>query len=239
MNDLKKFKQFNLNNVGKEKGKKKLKHYLTQIDVLVSNGNEKNAFITGFLVDYDLNYENINELDKIYLKNVVRYRDIKDSDGERKLETVGSKTKVSISGDVFILDANKIINMNIIYVPKLVSFSKKPEMKILSNIYFFGSILNIVVFFLFVYSLFNNNFSLNLEIFDHSLNWFQKLFLAFTLIQFNSIWMPSIHGEHKNKYKYVRKDIFETFKALLFFSLITLLFIFYNDLWILIKSFFI
>lgn len=234
LNDLKKFKQFNTTIAKDEKLNNNFKHHFTQIDVLLKD--DKTLF-TGSLVDYDLNYENINELDKIYLKNVFRYRDSKDGDKDRGLEITGSRTKIPVKGDVFILDAKNILNMNILYVPKLIEEKTIPKSSLKSKVFLFGSIVNISFLLFFIYSWFKPEDFDSFFRFNHQLNWFNRLLITFTIIQLVYLFLPSyIKDENNKEYKYDGENFKEAFLAFIFLLLLTALSIYYENFWLLIKS---
>ena len=173
-----------------EKEQKSLPPYA---DILVENGGEQ-VLYTGFIVDYDLNYENLNELDKIYLKGASRYRDFRSGDIESGLEVRGSKTKVSIKGDVFILKADKVLNINLTFIPinKVESEPSVLWSRIKRVIYFLGLYFNlsVLIYFVFINTPWLSKVFPSLNGFVGNANFFSRLLLAFTIIQILTILMP-------------------------------------------------
>lgn len=122
--EIRSFKKFNkLHTIGTAlalniKKDNKYKYYPPYADILV-NQNGKTELYTGYVVDYDLSYENISHLDKIYLIGAHRYRPLKSVEYDNNLKIFGNKVKKAIEGDIFILKAEQILNMNLTFIPHL------------------------------------------------------------------------------------------------------------------------
>lgn len=194
--DFRKFKHLKLKigekpEINKENDPKSLPPYG---DILVENGGEQ-VLYTGFIVDYDLNYDNLNELDKIYLKGASRYRDFRPEDVENCLETNGIKTKVPIKGDVFILKADKVLNINLTFIPINQFEQEKNQLwtKVISRIYNIGIIINlfILLYFVFINSSLINRVCPPLNDFVGNANIISRLLLGFTIIQIMTILLPN------------------------------------------------
>ena len=81
---------------------KKGKWVSTRADVLADfEKDEKNILYTGIISQYDLSHKS-DKLERIYLTQAMRY-------------SVNEKAFKDIPGDVFILDCNRILNMNLSY----------------------------------------------------------------------------------------------------------------------------
>lgn len=93
------------------------KYYPPKADILLKGANGESALYSGFIIDYELDSNNIQNLDKLYLAGATRYRDKRDKDEAEGFTVVGSRTEVPINGDVFVLDAANIININLTFIP--------------------------------------------------------------------------------------------------------------------------
>lgn len=114
---------------------------MTYADILVSVSDEssRKELYTGYVVDYDLKSDDITQLDKIYLIDTHRYKkkskavdddgvEIKDKqEVNANRKPTSSMNRIRIPGDVFILDANRIKNLNLTYIP---SVKKKQDKKL-------------------------------------------------------------------------------------------------------------
>lgn len=193
--DFRKFKHLKrimgaISEINKENDPKSLPPYG---DILVENGGEQ-VLYTGFIVDYDLNYENLNELDKIYLKGASRYRDIRPEDVKNGLVTNGSKIKVPIKGDVFILKADKVLNINLTFIP-INNVEHEQSLlwsKIKRGIYYFGIYNNLVILIciVFINSSWLSLISPTFSVIVGNANFLSRLLLGFTIIQILTILMP-------------------------------------------------
>lgn len=110
---------------------------LTFADVLVANSEGNRELYTGYVVDYDLNHEDISKLDKIYLLDAYRYKKPNgsayttsdvfsniDSTNQHyefiKIDThtnISSRKRIGIPGDMLIVSGQNILNINLTYVP--------------------------------------------------------------------------------------------------------------------------
>lgn len=164
------------------------------------------------MVDYDLNSEDITKLDKIYLIDTYRYKkreylnfDYKKNElGLKELRTdnstnsLNSRLQIQIPGDVFILDAQNIININLTFIPSTQkqeekNSKKQKKYKILQKGIFTTIFLIILVHF------FYKSFWLNDTIFELYIlktSFWGKLFFILTFIQLLSLINPV---ENKDK----------------------------------------
>jgi hypothetical protein len=102
---------------------------MTYADILVSvsEQNDKKELYTGYVVDYDLKSDDITQLDKVYLIDTYRYKkkeEVFDENGvkieDKKDENpTQSRNRLKLPGDIFILKAKNIVNLNLTYVPSL------------------------------------------------------------------------------------------------------------------------
>ena len=105
---------------------------MTYADILVSvsEQNDRKELYTGYVVDYDLKSDDISQLDKIYLIDTHRYKkkeNVKDDKDEIKDENPTlSRNRLKVPGDIFVLNAKNIVNLNLTYIP---SIKKKIEKK--------------------------------------------------------------------------------------------------------------
>lgn len=110
--------------------------FITYADILVSvsEQNDRKELYTGYVVDYDLKSDDITQLDKIYLIDTHRYKkkekilddsglEIKDKKSKEKKPTK-SRNRLRVPGDIFVLNAKNIVNLNLTYIP---SIHKKVE----------------------------------------------------------------------------------------------------------------
>ncbi len=104
---------------------------MTYADILVSvsEQNDRKELYTGYVVDYDLKSDDISQLDKIYLIDTHRYKKkekVIDNNGEEIIDEnpTLSRNRLRVPGDIFVLNANKIVNLNLTYIP---SIKKKIE----------------------------------------------------------------------------------------------------------------
>lgn len=92
---------------------------LTLVDVAIEApaGFE---FYSGFLVDYALKDSDPTELDKLYLKGASRYIMVdKDSTNMTDFSNIHLRgKKVAIPGHVFVLETDKLLNLNVTYITK-------------------------------------------------------------------------------------------------------------------------
>ncbi len=132
--NMKKFEE--AHNVSFKKNKGAIQDTLmTYADVLVSvsEQNDKKELYTGYVVDYDLQSNDITQLDKIYLIDTHRYKK-KESDPEnnikaKNIKPTQSRNRLRVPGDIFILNAKNIINLNLTYIPSLEKKIKKEAKK--------------------------------------------------------------------------------------------------------------
>jgi hypothetical protein len=183
-------------------------------DVLIKGDSAIPQLYSGFIIDYDLNSDNINDLDKLYLFKAYRYREKRRGDIKKGYQILGSRTKIPITGDVFILKAKDIISLNLTFIPLYSKESKKKDNKnIFKNIYFSGMLINFIVL---IYLLLINT-SLVKDILPRvtelitDYNWFHRLSIAIIITSLISIFLPEEiikdNKEEETKHQYSKPDV--------------------------------
>lgn len=114
----------------------------TYADLLIANLEGNRELYTGFVVDYDLNQEDISQLDKIYLLDAYRYKkpnrsgyndssifqSISSTNNSYEFskfddeDNYSSRKRINIPGDLLVVSGKNILNINLTYIP-----SKKIE----------------------------------------------------------------------------------------------------------------
>lgn len=201
-----KFKKFNERITSNIKKRNEFKYYPPTVDVLIDNNDSKTLY-TGFLVDYDLDPKNIHSLDKIYLKHAHRYRPKTDEDSPRIIK--GSVAKVPIKGDVFVLNTENLVNINVTFIPtpKHVKDKKTKKKNTFYKLFYnFGLVLNLYVLLdiLFFDMYILKHITPN-DITQLILNqtWYVRIFISSTLNLCVSIFLPNLN-EEKKVYSYHR-----------------------------------
>lgn len=231
--NFKKFKKIGLI-IGEIKGEyNKYKHYPPYVDVLIDNNSNESSLYSGYLIDYDLDSNNINNLDKIYLIGAHRFREKKDSDSKKIVH--GSKAKISIKGDIFILNAKNIQNMNITFIPKSLekknnlTKDKKTFKEYIYNILLLLKFLTIAYIYLINLNILETLIpQLTLYLSDSS--FFQKTLTILIITQFLSLFSPekiksNNEDEGKFYFSYNWSEFIGKFLMLVIFSLIYYFFI--------------
>ncbi len=110
---------------------------MTFADIMVNNQQGVRELYTGYVVDYDLKQNDISKLDKIYLLDAYRYKRgsnpsnyyssnnyfISQSNDYNILNLnksevqSGTRERVSIPGDMLILEGEHVVNINLTYIP--------------------------------------------------------------------------------------------------------------------------
>ena len=110
---------------------------MTYADVLVSvsEQSDRKELYTGYVVDYDLKSDDTTQLDRVYLIDTHRYKKkekVFDKDGnevkdKKDRNPTQSRNRLRVPGDIFILSADKIVNLNLTYVPSLTKKIEKEK----------------------------------------------------------------------------------------------------------------
>jgi hypothetical protein len=216
----------------------------TYADILVNIKDDIRELYTGFVVDYDLNSEDITKLDRIYLIDTYRYKRINPSDEYKRYEIgfnkqylnegltqqdIPTRGQKNIPGDVFILDATNIVNLNLTFVPNILKIEEnelREEAKKGKKQSSYHKISNGLIFLLLFALIFNftNFFSLiDSDYYDFYLNnfgFFRKLLMSFLIIQFISIFSPLKNEEELYEYNF--KSILQKIVGLVIMFLINI-----------------
>ena len=140
-----KFKKFSERFNVNIKSRNEFKYYPPIVDILI-DGSDGRKLYSGYLVDYDLDPKDIHSLDKVYLKHAFRYRPKTDEDSSAIVK--GNTAKVPIKGDVFVLNTDNLVNINVTFIPtpkKVTEKKKQRTRKIYKLFYSFGVLFNIYV----------------------------------------------------------------------------------------------
>ena len=163
--NMKKFEDAHKDAFKRNKGKDQ-DTLMTYADILVSvsDQNDRKELYTGYVVDYDLKSDDISKLDKVYLIDTHRYKkknlDITATEEKSKDSTkkpTQSRNRIKVPGDVFVLNADNIVNLNLTYIPsikKRIDKKKKEEKtqttyKYIQNIYLIIIALVILLHFFY------------------------------------------------------------------------------------------
>ncbi len=182
----------------------------TYADILVSINEDKRELYTGYVVDYDLKSDDISQLDKIYLIDTYRYKkkealtEDKSKDlvlDEEKIEHETKKDDSSrgqkqIPGDVFILKADNIININLTFIPS----KKKEEEKKEKEQVFFGKIRMtyfVIIVLIILLHIFYKTIGLNDTFFESYINSTNIFTRILTILFINQILSFAIPYENK------------------------------------------
>jgi hypothetical protein len=208
---------------------------MTYADILVSvsEQNDRKELYTGYVADYDLKSDDITQLDKVYLIDTHRYKkkdkvldengnEIKNVEIDNEGNPTKSRNRVKVPGDIFILKASNIVNMNLTYIP---SKSKKAENEAKKQ----KQLRKIQVFYLIVvFTIILVHFFYKALVLDQTflLNYFTKTgfwikFLTIlTINQFLSLLTPFENKEKKLSYEF-NKVFLARVIMFLIFGLIT------------------
>jgi hypothetical protein len=199
----------------KPNSENQFKYFPVRVDVLVKEDSEVKLY-TGYVIDYDLDYENINDLDKLYLYRTHRYREIRDEDKNNKqIKIIGNKAKIPIKGDVFLLDAKNILNLNLTFVPHSLVRNKKEVFKrqLKKTWLIIGGLINLIfiIYILVINTTFFTDLTVFSNFFTHRLSWFERLLAALIITQVFSMLLPAQKKNNKGEilsYEYSWKSVF-------------------------------
>lgn len=193
---FRKFKHAAYLSINHPKESNKYKYFPPRVDILVQ-GEGTPILYTGLVIDYDLDSENINNIERLYLLGAHKYPITNQGDNlETDHENLETNQKTPINGDVFIIKGDKIINMNLTFIPSPErdndheSTSRKSFKFV---VYHIGFYLNILIF---IYLTFINTPFINavLPTLTEALknhNWFERLFLSIIINFIISLLMPN------------------------------------------------
>lgn len=220
--NMKKFEEAHKVSFKKNKGKNQ-DILMTYADILVSvsDQNDRKELYTGYVVDYDLSSDDISQLDKVYLIDTYRYKkkeklfnesgiELKDqAEKQIKENPTKSRNRLRVPGDIFVLNAKNIVNLNLTYIPSLhKEMDKKVEekrkdvkrqsrYKTIQNIYFF------IILALIMAHFFYRPLSLDKTIFGDYLlktGFWGKLLIILFINHLLSFAIPTLDDEKKLNY---------------------------------------
>lgn len=157
---------------------KKQHSRVTYADVLCEE-NGKSKLYTGYVVDYELDQENMHQLDRIYLLDAHRFD--KNPSPSR---IQGSFIRKDIHGHLFVIDYKNVINLNLTYVPsKRRKKDHDRQMSILTSraSLYFGTLLGVILVSL-----------LWLGVLPIDTNWVENIFLSLTILGSSNVAVISV-----------------------------------------------
>ncbi len=188
---------------------------MTYADILVSvsEQNDRKELYTGYVADYDLKSDDITQLDKVYLIDTHRYKkkdkildengnEIKKAEIDEESNPTKSRNRIKVPGDIFILKASNIVNMNLTYIPskskKAHNEAKKQKQLKRIQILYFALVFAIILSHFFYKALgldhtFLSNYFLET-------GFWVKFLSILTINQFLSLFTPFENKEKKLKY---------------------------------------
>ncbi|WP_282136031.1 hypothetical protein [Seonamhaeicola maritimus] len=191
---------------------------MTYADILVSvsEQNDRKELYTGYVVDYDLKSDDITQLDKVYLIDTHRYKkkekvfdengvEIEDKKDDNPTQ---SRNRLRVPGDVFILSAKNIVNLNLTYVPsikkRIANEKKKKEKKEkwytrIQRLYLLLIVLIILAHFFYKIIDLDQTFLSDYLI---KTGFWGKLLVILFLNQFLSFFSPSLNKDKKLSYDF-------------------------------------
>lgn len=214
--NMKKFQEAHLVSFKNNKGEEQ-DTLMTYADILVSvsDQNDRKELYTGYVVDYDLKSDDISQLDKIYLIDTHRYKKkdkVFDENGKeikpkKDKNPTQSRNRLKVPGDIFVLNAKNIVNLNLTYIPsvkKKIEKKKKEArtQKVYSKIQI-GYL--IIILFIVLAHFFYEILQLDktfLSDYLNKTNFWGKLLVILFLNQFLSFFAPSQNKEKKLSYDF-------------------------------------
>lgn len=197
INSFKKFKNVKSSFIIELEKENRYKYYPPQVEIITQNAGEEQRYV-GFLVDYDLSYENINDLDKVYLR-----RAAKITTGSNKKDE-----KEYLSGDVFVLKAHNILSLTLTFIPSPQNKQKEKRFNQQKKsipywIYNIGVTINVIIFLFIIFANlgFVNKVVPCLFQLLEDYSWFQRLLISVPINLFISLLLPVAVVEEENKPK--------------------------------------
>jgi hypothetical protein len=182
--------------------------HLTFLDILVKSESNIDKY-RGFIVDYELKNDKIQELDKIYLMKAEKY----------VIEDNNEKKWVKIPGDIFILPYQEVLNLNITYYSKEEINSKKKEIR--ESLISLLSLLFLIVFLFFTFKILFYDF----KIFSFKIKVIEKFGLWTKILFFLTSWsLITIPYDLENKKK--KKQLKSTIYITIILTIISTIIIF-------------
>ncbi|OCB77337.1 hypothetical protein [Flavobacterium crassostreae] len=187
---------------------------MTYADILVSvsEQNDRKELYTGYVVDYDLKSDDITQLDKIYLIDTHRYKKkekniYKKGVESKEVEPKQSRNRLKVPGDIFVLNAKNIVNLNLTYIPsvkKKIEKEKKEAKKqrVFSKIQIGYLIFIVLVILIHFFYKFLNLDQTILSDYFISISFWGKLLVIFFINQLIVLFVPSEGKDKKLRYDF-------------------------------------
>ncbi|MFD2593342.1 hypothetical protein ACFSTE_21075 [Aquimarina hainanensis] len=151
-------------------------------DALVNIKENKRELYTGYVLDYDLSIDDVSELDKLYLGNAKRYK---------KCEETKKTKPINIPGDVFIINASNIININLTYITDPFSKKKRNMQKAYSISTIIRNWIVLILLVWHAYYYFVESDYILIQEYMNKTSFWGKLFFFFLVNQFTFLFIPS------------------------------------------------
>ncbi|WP_133549729.1 hypothetical protein [Salegentibacter sp. 24] len=214
---------------------------ITYADILIANPQGNRELYTGFVVDYDLNQDDISQLDKIYLLDAYRYKkpnrsgfndsgifqntnstnnsyEFSKIDDE---DSYSSRTRINIPGDLLVVSGKNILNINLTFIPSKKIEEKRDEEKQAKFKWLSYTLTAITLIIIFIHIFsgfigFNEDSVLN-SYFRKSTLW-GKIFAIIYLNQLIAMFIPV--KDKNGKYYFSHKTSFAKLIILVILSVI-------------------
>lgn len=164
----------------------------TYADILVNIKDDIRELYTGYVVDYDLKSEDTTQLDKIYLLDTYRYKRKPKNNDIDENNDAPTRDRKKIPGDLFILSADNIININLTYLPSKEKKVDKQKKKKILYAWIVLTYLICTLFFLLLHFIYKN-IGLEDTMFERYMentNFFEKALTYLFVNQFLSLFAP-------------------------------------------------
>ncbi|CAA0186474.1 hypothetical protein [Tenacibaculum maritimum] len=238
--NMKKFKEAHKVSFKNDKGSLQ-STLLTYADILVSvsEQNDRKELYTGFVVDYDLKGDDISQLDKIYLIDTHRYKKkekVFDENGKEIIEEnseeppIKSRNRLRVPGDIFILKAKNIVNLNLTYIPskkKKKVYEEKKQRGYLKIQRWYLIVTLLIILIHFFYGVLELDETFLKDYFTNTGFWGKVLIILF-LNQFISIFVPLENKKGKLSYNFKNSIFYLKILALFLIAILSYLVVIKN-----------
>ncbi|CAA0193231.1 hypothetical protein [Tenacibaculum maritimum] len=238
--NMKKFKEAHKVSFKNDKGSLQ-STLLTYADILVSvsEQNDRKELYTGFVVDYDLKGDDISQLDKIYLIDTHRYKKkekVFDKNGKEIIEEnseetpIKSRNRLRVPGDIFILKAKNIVNLNLTYIPskkKKKVYEEKKQRGYLKIQRWYLIVTLLIILIHFFYGVLELDETFLKDYFTNTGFWGKVLIILF-LNQFISIFVPLENKKGKLSYNFKNSIFYLKILALFLIAILSYLVVIKN-----------
>ncbi|CAA0237652.1 hypothetical protein V2595_13600 [Tenacibaculum maritimum] len=237
---MKKFKEAHKVSFKNDKGSLQ-STLLTYADILVSvsDQNDRKELYTGFVVDYDLKGDDISQLDKIYLIDTHRYKKKEKFFDENRKEIIEentrdtpikSRNRLRVPGDIFILKAKNIVNLNLTYIPskkKKKVYEEKKQRGYLKIQKWYLIVTFLIILIHFFYGVLKLDETFLKDYFTNTGFWGKVLIILF-LNQFISIFVPLENKKGKLSYNFKNSIFYLKILALFLITILSYLVVIKN-----------